>query len=90
VKRVADYIAEAMEKDGIECICWGDGLLVDVGRDHLKLRNMHPLNVTKAACDALENAPDRFEKFMMRGHDARARPRLVRAFRLKQQTPQPN
>lgn len=82
--RLADHIAEAMKQENIRYICWGDGFLVDTARDHLKLRNMHPLNILKAACDAMERAPDRFEKFMMRGHDCRARQRLVRAFRLIQ------
>jgi hypothetical protein len=76
-------MADAMRRDGITCVSWGDGILVDTCREHMRLKNSHPLNVMKAACDAMERAPDLFEKFMMYGHDARARARVVRAFRLK-------
>lgn len=85
--RLADRIADEMIGEGITCVSWGDGLLVNACRDHTRLKNPHPLNVMKAACDALERAPDRFEKFMMHGHDARARQRVVRAFKLKTQEP---
>lgn len=82
--RLADRIAVEMTSRGVACVCWGDGVLVDACRDHVSLRNDHPINVMKAACDALERAPDRFQKFRMKGHDSRARARTVRAFKLIQ------
>ena len=80
--RLADHIAAEMRLQGIHCVCWGDGMLVDVCSDRMRLKNDHPLNVMTAACDAMERAPDLFRKFMMLGHDARCRQRLVRAFEL--------
>ncbi|WP_422363133.1 hypothetical protein [Pyruvatibacter mobilis] len=84
-KRIAEYIAEALIEDGTTCVCWGDGILVDVARPHLKGHAAsHPLNVMTAACNALERAPDLFEKRKMYGMDCRGRARLVRMFMLKQ------
>lgn len=82
MKRLADHVADEMDRRGTQYVSWGDGILVDVCRERMHLKNDHPLNVLKAACDALERAPDRFRKFMMVGHDARGRTRTVRAFEL--------
>ena len=81
--RLADRIADEMKRQNVRCVSWGDGLLVDVCRSRMRLKNDHPLNVMKAACNALERAPDRFRKFMMRGHDCNGNARLVRAFELR-------
>jgi len=81
--RLAERIANELRSQGGVWCSWGDGILVDVCYDHVKIRNKHPLNVMKAACDAMERAPDIFEKLMIRGHDARCRPRLIRAFKLR-------
>lgn len=81
--RIADRIADALIAEGITCVCWGDGILVDAAREHLRGRAAaHPLNAMTAACNALERAPDRFRKFKMRGHDCNGRQRAVRAFEL--------
>lgn len=82
-KRIADHIADALRREGTEWVCWGDGILCDVARPLLRGRAAaHPLNAITAACDAMERAPDLFEKHLMHGHDSRTRARVVRAFRL--------
>lgn len=82
--RIADHIAAALREDGTEWVCWGDGILVDVAKPHLKGHAAsHPLNVMTAACNAMERAPDLFEKHKMHGMDCRGRSRVVRAFKLK-------
>lgn len=81
--RIADHIAEYMRAEGHRSLCWGDGALVNAARDHIKGRaGSHPLNVMTAACNAMERAPDLFEKFKIHGHDCRSNARVVRAFRL--------
>lgn len=85
--RLAERIAEALRAEGAVWVCWGDGILVEACGDHVKLKNNHPLNVINAACNAMERAPDIFEKHLVRGHDARCRSRLVRAFKLREGGP---
>lgn len=82
-RRIADTIAERMRAEGRDSVLWGDGFLSDQ-RDLFRLANMHPLNVIEAACNALERAPDLFEKRMVHAHDARCRARVVRGFKLKE------
>lgn len=79
--RIADRIALHMREQGTEWIMWGDGSLVDAAHGHVKAN--HPLDVMRAACDAMDRAPDLFEKHTIRGMDSRARDRLVRGYRLK-------
>jgi hypothetical protein len=83
-KRIADYVADYMREENMSSVCWGDGFLVDASASHIRGKmSKHPLDIMTAACNALERAPDIFEKFMMRGHDCNGNPRVVRAFRLK-------
>lgn len=82
--RIADRIAHAMiEQDYGSTIMWGDGLLNDVAADHITGKmSRHPLDRMTAACNALERAPDLFEKRFIRGHDCNGHDRLVRGFKL--------
>ena len=59
----------------------GDGILVDAAGDHVRLKNKHPLNVTKAALDAMDRAPDLFTKHYVKVDTGRG-DHLVRSFRL--------
>lgn len=82
--RLADRIAQAMiEQDYGDTIMWGDGLLNDIAHGHVTGRlSRHPLDRMIAACNALERAPDLFEKRHIHGCDSRNRERLVRGFKL--------
>ncbi len=84
--RIADHIAIAMREAGLSSVMWGDGLLVNAARQHMRLRNSHPLNVMTAACNAMERAPDIFEKRHIRGCDCNGNSRLVRGFLLIEPT----
>lgn len=82
--RIADRIAHAMiEQDYGGMIMWGDGMLNDAICGHVtgKLAR-HPLDRMIAACNALERAPDLFEKRMIRAVDSNNHERLVRGFKL--------
>lgn len=79
--RIADRIAAHLRSLGITSCCWGDGLLTE--EFGINLKNNHPLNRMTAACDAMERAPDLFEKFHIRGMASNGQERIVRAFRLK-------
>jgi hypothetical protein len=81
--RLADRIAHAMiEQDYGSSIMWGDGLLNDVAYGHVKgRRSKHPLDRQLAALDALERAPDLFQKHYIRLHTGPGE-RLVRSFKL--------
>lgn len=84
--RIADDIAHQLI-DGYDfkigsIVMWGDGILSDAsGLITGKLSN-HPLDRMTAACNALERAPDLFQKVKIRGMDSHARSRDVRGFRL--------
>lgn len=80
-ERIADRIAVKMREIGLTRCCWGDAFL---GDDYgIKLRNNHPLNRITAACNAMERAPDLFEKYHIRGMASGGQERIVRGFRLK-------
>lgn len=81
--RIADHIHKYFIEHDIEIVMWGDGCLVDASRKHVKLKNMHPLNVMDAAINAMDRAPDLFEKSYVRGHDSQSRQRVVRSFKVK-------
>ncbi len=81
--RIADHIHKYFVEHDIEITIWGDGCLVDAASKHVKLKNMHPLNVMEAAVNALDRAPDLFEKGYVRAHDSQLRQRVVRSFRVK-------
>ena len=80
--RLADRIADGMMADGCHTMGWNDHRLVDYIGGHTRLKNSHPMNVMRAACDAMDRAPDRFEKFYRRSADIRGNDRIVRCFRL--------
>lgn len=84
--RLADRIAHAMIADDgyTDCIMWGDGLLNDCVVDHGSKAKMarHPLDRMIIALNALERAPDLFEKRRIHAHDSNANARVVRSFRL--------
>jgi hypothetical protein len=82
--RLADRIAHAMlAEDFGSTIMWGDGLLNDVSYGHVSGRlSKHPLNRMILALNALERAPDLFEKRMIHAHDSNNSERLVRGFKL--------
>lgn len=82
--RLADRIAHAMIEDGYgQHIMWGDGLLNDAAYGHVKGRlSRHPLDRMIAALNALDRAPDLFEKHWYSGIDSNGRPRRLRAFKL--------
>lgn len=82
--RLADRIAHAMiEADYGDTIMWGDGLLNDVAYGHVKGKMAkHPLDRMIVALNALERAPDLFEKRMIHGCDCSGNNRLVRGFKL--------
>jgi hypothetical protein len=82
--RLADRIAHAMIADDYGAtIMWGDGLLNDVACGHVSGRlSRHPLDRMIAALNALERAPDLFEKRMIRACDSNGSERVVRGFKL--------
>lgn len=82
--RLADRIAHAMiAEDYGSTIMWGDGLLNDVAYGHVTGRMAnHPFDRMLAALNALERAPDLFEKRHIRGCDSRGQNRLIRGFKL--------
>ena len=82
--RLADRIAHAMvEQDYGDTIMWGDGLLNDVAYGHVSGKMAgHPLDRMIMALNALERAPDLFEKRMINGCDSRGANRVVRGFKL--------
>lgn len=77
--RLADRIAHAMLDRGWRSIIWGDGLLVDVARQHVSVT--HPLDIQIAALNALGRAPDLFTPGHVRVWTGR-REQRVRSFRL--------
>lgn len=81
--RLADRVAAALRAEGTNFVCWGDGVLVDACGDFVSRRPAHPLNVMRAALDSCERATDLFYKHLILAHDARCRPRMVRAFQLR-------
>jgi hypothetical protein len=85
--RLADRIAQAMiDDDGYydQCIMWGDWLLNDCVVDHGCTGKMarHPLDRMIVALNALERAPDLFQKQHVHAHDCNANARVVRSFKL--------
>jgi hypothetical protein len=82
--RLADHIARAMiDQEYGDTIMWGDGLLNDIAVDHVKGKlGRHPLDRMIAALNALERAPDLFEKGMIHGCDCSGHNRVVRGFKL--------
>lgn len=82
--RLADRLAHAMiEQDYGSTIMWGDGLLNDVAYGHVSGRlSNHPLDRMILALNALERAPDLFEKRMIHAHDSNNHSRVVRGFKL--------
>jgi hypothetical protein len=66
-----------------DIIMWGDGLLNDASYGHVTGKmSKHPLDRMIMALNALERAPDLFEKRHVRAHDSNCHERLVRSFKL--------
>lgn len=84
--RLADRIANVMldpDSGYGNVIMWGDGLLNDVAYGHVTGRmSKHPLDRMIMALNALERAPDLFQKSWTLAHDSNGRQRRVRSFRL--------
>lgn len=82
--RIADRFAHAMiEQDFGPNVMWGDGFLSDLAGGLVKGKmSRHPLDRMTAMLNALERAPDLFEKRYIRGGDCKGRNRLVRGFKL--------
>ena len=83
MEKIGKILAIRMQEKGFTALGYGDGALVDISDGLFKLKNMHPLNITAAALDAMHRCPEYFEEAKRKSINAAGNEQLVRCFFLK-------